>query len=65
MCCSNCPYENWEGECTGRPKSLNRWRGVPHCFEEDEIDGEEYRSGLEEAEIDRHIERQEAEQFNL
>ncbi len=31
MCYSNCPYENWNGECSGM-HSLKK--GRPHCFNE-------------------------------
>ena len=44
MCFSNCPYERWSGECSGKGK-LNK--GQPHCAEEDE-----YEEALEAREED-------------
>lgn len=45
MCYSNCPYENYDGECRGM-KKLNK--GKPHCFEE--VSDEEFKEGIAEAE---------------
>ena len=50
MCYSNCPYERWSGECSGRKK----WNlGVPHCHEEDD---EEPLAADDDGDRDEHCE---------
>lgn len=44
MCYSNCPYENWNGECIGIGFMK---KGRPHCFE---MTDEEFEAEKQEAE---------------
>ena len=39
MCYSNCPFENWYGECTAKSPLNNPQRGMLCYEEEDEEDG--------------------------
>ena len=47
MCHSGCPYENFHGECKGRPSG--RLTMTPHCFEDEDVDA--YNESVDESEI--------------
>ena len=57
MCYSGCPYENWEGACTGIGPLK---KGRPHCFdvtdEEWEKQAAEDRYDVEEAALNEMLE---------
>ena len=36
MCYSGCPYENFHGDCKGRPSG--RLTMMPHCFEDGDLE---------------------------
>lgn len=58
MCYSNCPYENFHGECTGKG-SLKK--GRPHCF--NEVTDEEFKEWIAEAEEQEAGDRYDDEYF--
>lgn len=48
MCYSNCPYENYHGECNG---FSGMSKAKPHCFGSNEW--KENRESIEDAKIER------------